>query len=116
MEEKENTDVRAGRKSAFRDIIDGSILTKDEVVRQLPFILFLTFLGIIYIGNRYHAERVVRETSGIRNELKDLRAEAITTASELMYISKQSEVAKLIEDSKLGLYESMEPPKKIVVD
>lgn len=96
------------------DIIDGSILTKDEVVRQLPFILFLTFIAIIYIGNRYHAERVVRETSKLRNELKDLRAEAITTASELMYISKQSEVVKLIDNNKLGLYELIEPPKKIV--
>lgn len=34
-------------------------------------------------------------------------------ASQLMYISKQSQVAKLVEEKGLGLEESVVPPKKI---
>ena len=65
------------RKGSVWDIFDGSLLTRDTVVRQLPFVLFITFLIILYIGNRYHAEKVIRETMQLQNELRELRARAI---------------------------------------
>ena len=91
------------------------MLTRDRVVRQLPFVLFITFLIILYIGNRYHAEKVIRQTMELQTELKELRARAISTASELEFISRQTEVVKLVEDHGLGLKEAVEPPLKITV-
>ena len=44
-----------------------------------------------------------------------MRAEAITTASELMFMSKQSMVVKLVEEKKIDIKEATEPPKRIVV-
>ncbi|KKK84906.1 hypothetical protein LCGC14_2778610, partial [marine sediment metagenome] len=35
------------RKGSVWDIFDGSVLTKDRVVRQLPFVLYVTFLIIL---------------------------------------------------------------------
>lgn len=95
--------------------MDGSILTRDGVIDQLPYLLFLTLIAILYIGNRYHAEKVARESLKLQSEIKELRAEAITSASKLMNISKQSEVARLVEKYGLGLKEAVEPPKKLVV-
>lgn len=100
----------------WKYILDGSILSKAEVIKQLPFALFLTIMAVIYIGNRYHAEQIIRESSQIEKELKELRAESITIASELMFISKESEVLKLVEKNQLGLEESTIPPKKIFVE
>jgi hypothetical protein len=102
------------RKARFRDILDGSLLTRDNVVSQLPYILFLTLLLILYIGNRYHAERVIRQSLELQTELKELRAKAISTASELEYLSNQSQVTRLIEQKNLGLKYPEEPPVKIV--
>ena len=110
---EESTEQNELKKSSFKSLLDGSLLTRKRVIRQLPFILFLTFLAIIYIGNRYHAEKIVRKTVVLQNEIKELRAEAITTASELMFISKQSEVSKLVKQNNLNLEESVEPPTKI---
>ncbi len=104
------------KKSALKEIIDGSLLTRDSVINQLPFILFIVVLAIIYIGNRYNAEKIIRETSTIQNEIKDLRSEAITISSELMYISKQSEVEKLIKSKNINLVESAQPPIVIKLD
>jgi len=112
----EPADYREQKKFTVKSLIDGSVLTRDGVVKQVPFIIFLTFLAIIYIANRYHAERVVRETVKIQHEVKELRFESITTASGLMYISKQSEVARLVKEKKLGLEELIEPPSKIVIE
>ncbi len=112
----ENTQSKSESKlGSFRDFIDGSVLTRDFVLKQLPFIVFLAILAIFYIGNRYHAEKLVRRTGRLQTELKELRAEAITVSSELMHISRQSEVLKLLEKNNLDLVESLEPPRKIVV-
>jgi hypothetical protein len=101
------------RKVRVKEIIDGTILVRENVIRQLPFLLFLTILGIIYIGNRFHAERMVRQIDNLKVEVSNLRSEQITTTSELMNISRPSEVAALVELRGLGLKESMEPPKKL---
>ncbi len=100
---------------AARDFIDGSVLTRDFVLKQLPYIIFIAILAIFYIGNRYHAEKLVRQSGKLQAELKELRAEAITVSSELMHLSRQSEVLKLLNNNDLDLVESLEPPKKIVV-
>ncbi len=102
-------------KPAFkiRELLDGTILVRENVLRQLPFVLFLTFLGILYIGNRFHAERMVRKISEMKTEVGNLRSEEITITSELMNISRPSEVAALVASKNMGLKESMVPPKKI---
>jgi hypothetical protein len=103
------------RKRSIRDLINGSLLTKEAVIRQLPYIIFLTLIALIYIGNRYHAEKVIRKTVKLQSEVRELRAEAITTSAELMFISKQSEVSKLVKRRNLELEELVEPPKIIEV-
>lgn len=103
------------RKGSVWDVFDGSLLTRDTVVRQLPFVLFITFLIILYIGNRYHAEKVIRESMQLQTELRELRAMAISTASELEFISRQSEVAKMVSKRSMGLHEAVDPPIKITV-
>lgn len=99
---------------SFLNIFSGNFLSRDNVMHQLPFILFLTLIGLGYIANGYYAEKSVREISRINSHLKELKSEYITTKSELMFMSNQSEVARAA--APLGLKESTVPPKKIVVE
>jgi hypothetical protein len=103
-------------KTSLKSLLDGSILTKDVVLDQMPYVLFITFIAVIYIGNRYHAEKIVRKTQESYIELKEMRAESITAASKLMNMSKQSVVARMVKEKGLELKESVKPPKKLMVD
>jgi hypothetical protein len=100
--------------SSFKGFIDGSVLAREIVLKQLPYIIFLVILAIMYIGNRYHAEKLVRRSGELQHELKELRAEAITVSAELMYLSRQSEVLKLLRNNNIDMVESREPPQKII--
>lgn len=100
---------------SLKGLIDGSFLAGTAIVRQLPFILFLVFLAVVYIGNRFHAEKMVRKSVYAREEVKNLRAEQLTTASELMNHSKPSTVEDMVKQRGLGLEQSTKPPYKIVV-
>jgi hypothetical protein len=100
---------------SLKGMIDGSLLAGTLIARQLPMILFLVFFAIIYIGNRYHAEKMVRKIVVSREEVKNLRAEQLTTASELMNQSKPSTLEDLVKKHGLGLTPATKPPYKIVV-
>ena len=83
-------------------------------VQYLPKILFVMVLGLLYIGNTHHAERTVREINRAQSEVEDLRADYTTLKADVMFASKQSEVARRVKE--LGLKESLKPPFKIVVE
>jgi len=82
-------------------------------VKYLPYILFITVVGIFYIGNSHYAEKTVRKIDKLKKEVEDLRADYTTLKANYMYASKQSEVAKKIADK--GIKESLRPPEKIIV-
>lgn len=95
-------------------VFSGTFLTNESTLKHVPFILFLALIAILYIANGYYADDKLREVNKITNELKELRSEYISTKSDLMFVSKQSEVAKAAEP--LGIKEPIVPPMKIKVD
>ena len=99
-------------KSLFKSLFDIEIkITKENAPRMLTFVLFISSLMIFYIGNKYYAEKVVMKIDNMNKEIKELRAESITTKAELMNYSKLSEIMK--RANELGLYELKEPARKI---
>ncbi len=95
----------------FASMLDGSILTKNKVASMLPFFLYLTFLAFFLIFNTYYAEKQARELEVIRHEIVELRVRYITTKSELMYLSNQSEIARRLHSR--GFVESTVPPRQV---
>ena len=102
------------RKSIAR-VTNGvfGIFDRNQIVQLMPFILFVSLLIVGYIANSYYAERMIREIDKTKVELKERRAEYISTMSRLMYQSNQSEVAKVL--SPYQIKESTQPPSKIFI-
>ena len=89
-------------------------INKETLPRFLPFVLFLSFLIILYIANKNYADKNLLELNKLKKEIKDLRAESLTTKNELMNKSKRSEVIEM--GKEIGLEEPKKPPQKIVVE
>jgi hypothetical protein len=111
-----NEESNKSTKSLLRDILDGSILTREVFISHLGYFLFLTLIGIFYIGNRYHAEKVIRGIMDVDKQVKDIRAEAVLTQSELMQWKNQSNVYRLVTKHELGLKPLVKPPKQLLID
>lgn len=106
--------VAAGKRvNHVKDVLSGNVLVRDYLVRHIPYIILLVILAIFYIANRYKNEKIAIEEQALKEDLKNLRSESITTAAELMRISRQSEVVKLVKDKGINLEESTVPPKII---
>ena len=85
-----------------------------RLINNLPFFLFLGVLGLIYIGNTHNAERKIKRIDRMETEMRELRWQYTTTKADLMFRSKQTEMAKEVQE--MNLVELTEPPKKLVLD
>jgi len=83
-------------------------------IEYLPKILFVVLLILLYISNTHHADKTTRQIDKMRSEVEDLRADYTTLKADVMFSSKQSEVARRVKS--MGLNESLRPPFKIVVE
>jgi hypothetical protein len=107
LEEKE-------KSFSFRDLLDGNVLTRKAVIRQSRYILLLVVIAFLSIANRNHAEKTVIRLNQLQGDVKELRAQSITISADLVRISRQSEVVRLVNRYELGLEENLEPPKKLI--
>ncbi|MDB5088675.1 FtsL-like putative cell division protein [Mucilaginibacter sp. OK098] len=83
----------------------------ESATKALPFVLFIAFLGMIYIANMHMAERSIRDINKISKEVKELSWDYKTTKADLAFKSTLTEVAKRVDT--LGIKESLQPPQKI---
>ncbi len=86
-------------------------ISREMMVKQIPFILFIVCLLMIHIWNAHNTEKIIRKTDKLNREIKELRSEYISILSELMSESKQSSIAKKLDT--LGVKELVSPPFKI---
>jgi cell division protein FtsL len=110
------TEKKVTTGNLLRDLVSGSMVTEKIILKNLGFLFMLTILGAIYIANRFHAERITRDTAKLQKEVRDLRSESLSTSADLMELSRQSEVFRLVKERDLGLEELREPPFKVIVD
>ncbi|HXB05793.1 MAG TPA: FtsL-like putative cell division protein [Puia sp.] len=78
------------------------------VVRNVGFLLFLTVLAVVYIYNGHYADKISRDLNRTNKEVKELQYEYKTLKSEVMFRSKESELAKAV--APFGLRELTQPP------
>lgn len=108
-----------GEKASLFSIIGSklkvdSLFEKGLPAKYIPHTLFLTAIGIFYIGNNHWAEKTIRKIDKTRIEVEEYRADYTSLKADYMFASKQSEVARKV--NKIGLKESHTPPNKIVIE
>ena len=117
MEDKKENSKKQPRTGSFiKELLSGSMVSEKIILKNLAYVSFVTLLAAIYIGNRFHAEKITREITRLQREVKDLRAEALSKSADLMYVSRQSEVFRMVREKGINLEELKEPPYKLLVN
>ena len=95
-------------------VVSGRFLITDKTLKHLPFLFYVAFLGLLYIANGYFAQSKDRQLDTLTTQIKDLNTQFQIAQAKLMYLSKESEVAKAT--AVMGLKESVIPPNKIIIN
>ena len=100
-------------KKSFVKVLNGDFLSRDELVKNLPFISFIGLLLVVLIGWGYYTETIGKAESNLEKDLGELNSEYFTLGSEFNRLSRQTQVADRLKET--GLMESVSPPKKIKI-
>ncbi|MBO4805555.1 MAG: hypothetical protein IK005_01735 [Paludibacteraceae bacterium] len=99
--------------SSARNVIAGNFFKKEFFLRQGWLFLMILAMLFCYVGNRYVCQQKIMEIDRLQKELLDVKLDALTRTSDLMLISRQSQVKKIIKNHGVDLTESTTPPFRI---
>nr|WP_291530076.1 FtsL-like putative cell division protein [Bacteroides sp. UBA939] len=119
MEEKQIKDNKTGKaekdrktkkRTPLKSIIGGDILATDFFRRQTKLLALLVILILFYIHNRYVCQQQMIEIDKLKQELIDIKYDALTRSSELMERSRQSHIEEYIIKKGSDLQTPTNPP------
>lgn len=81
------------------------------IVKNIPFYFFISALAVIYIANGHYADKAMRQINTTEKKLKEMEYEYKTVKQEVIFRSKESELANAV--APLGLKLLDKPPAYI---
>ncbi len=96
---------------SVKAILGGDFLMSRFIIRQIMFVMFCVLLMILYTGNRYDSQQDVILIDSLRSRLQEVKYNVLTQSSELMNLSRQSNVEKMLVGTPDSLlHNSIIPP------
>ena len=105
IKEENKTEGRSKKKRS-------NLMYTRWIVKNIPFYFFISALAIIYIANGHYADKMMRKINETERNLKEMEYEFKTVKQQVIFRSKESELAKAVEP--LGLKPLVIPPIRIV--
>ena len=96
---------------SVKSILGGDFLKSKFMIKQVAFVMFCVLLMLLYTGNRYDSQQDAILIDSLRNHLQDVKYNVLTQSSELMNLTRQSNVEKVLKGTKDSLlHNSITPP------
>lgn len=106
--ELQRKEQRRLRRKKIRSALDGSVFLDKGLQKYWKLVLYVFFLAMFLITANYVSETVIRKSSVVKGELKELQFRQISSRAELMRLGRQSSVADMLLNT--GVKESVVPP------
>ena len=96
---------------SVKSILGGDFLMSKFMIKQIMFVVFCVFLMLIYTGNRYDSQQDIILIDSLRGRLQEVKYNVLTQSSELMNLTRQSNVEKRLRSTPDSLLRnSITPP------
>lgn len=105
------SDEKVKIANPIKGVVSGELLFKTGVFQNLPFLLYVTLLMILYIAYGYYVDATVHQYSKEEKRSEELYSELQSLMEVYDQESLQSKIAVDVES--VGLYESKYPPKVV---
>lgn len=110
---KKKAKRRRSKRSVLPPVFTNFSISAYYIFKNIHFVFYLAFLGIIYIANSHYAVETVKEIREVQKDLEKVSWESNARKSELMFESMQSRVATKVDH--LGLKPLEGKPRKIEI-
>lgn len=112
-----NEDEDDAGEFSLKSILGGDILQSRFILKQVLFIFYLVVLCLIYTANRYSSQQDAILIDSLRTHLQDVKYNVMTQSSELLNLTRQSNIEKLLQNTQDSLlHNPVTPPYLILKD
>ena len=94
----ENMVEEKKKKKNIKALFDGDMLLSPFLQRNLGLALLAFVLVVAYVSNRYAFQREQVQIKTLREQLNDVKYEALARSSELMEKSRESNIQRYIKE------------------
>lgn len=105
--------VQSRNFTSFKSVIAGDVFSSEKIEKHVFYMLFVVLLVIFYIGNGYHAYTLEKQNNKIDKDIKELRAEFVSTEAVLIEKMKYTNIQEQIKQKQIDLQELKNPPYTI---
>ena len=96
---------------SVKSILGGDFLMSKFMIKQIMFVIFCVALMLVYTGNRYDSQQDAILIDSLRERLQEVKYNVLTQSSELMNLTRQSNVEKRLRNTPDSLlHNSITPP------
>lgn len=99
------------KKGLLLKILQGDLLEMEIFQKNLLFLGFLAFVGIVYISFSYRTVKLVKEIERLESETRELRSESISLKNQLRQVSRKFQIAERLAGT--GMIIPKTPPRVI---
>jgi hypothetical protein len=92
---------KSKKATAFSQILNGEFLTKDFVINNLSYILFLFFLLFVLVAKGYYGKSVLKEIQETRTEVDQNTAEYIEIKTLLEERTRRYKMVERLQKKEL---------------
>jgi len=103
QQEVDGVETIAKKRKANRMLDPENYIQLNWFARNGRFLMYLFLIVILYIYNNHYAVKTQFSIKKLDEEIKELNSEYIILKSEIMHLSKQSEVAKMVASDSLKI-------------
>ena len=110
---KRSKKTASKKKSLVSSLMSGELLTRDNLINNLPFLFYVAFILICYIGYGYYVDKTSRSIAELEKQTRELKAEK---NNEDAFYNQMSMFSRIADSTvSVGLVPAANPPKKIKV-
>jgi hypothetical protein len=93
-------DTKINLLKPITDLLSGNFFGKEFVQKNIGFVVYITFLVMLYIAYGYYADKQMKRAAELEN-MEELNSKLHSSIKELNQISLQSNLLKLTESEEI---------------
>lgn len=119
VEEEKATKATKSKKDKKKsitvaEVISGDFLTKDFVMSNIPYLLFIIFLGLLIVSKGYYVKQLEQTINQTQKQLDAVTTDFVESKAKLEEETTRGNLVKRLEGS--GLKETTNPVKVIRIE
>ncbi|MBR2153109.1 MAG: hypothetical protein IJ901_00615 [Bacteroidaceae bacterium] len=99
---------------SLRSVLGGDVLGSKFFLKQVVFVMFCVVLMLLYTGNRYASQQDAILIDSLRQDLQNVKYNVMTQSSELMNLTRQSNVEKMLRTTKDSVLQNPVTPPFLI--